>query len=97
MAEFTYGQRREVVEAAETTGRIKDETHEIKGDTSEILERLDGTDALLREVLQELRDTAKQLTRRMDDLEQALVDPKSDAAQKLGLKYASSKKKQIIP
>ncbi len=97
MAEFTYSQRREVVDAAGTTNKIKRETRDIKDDTGKILDRLDSTDALLREVLEEVRDTAQQLTRRMDVLEQALIDPKSDAAEKLGLKYTSSKKKQIIP
>lgn len=59
---------------------IDDNTRATARNTERIAEAME-------ELVKEMRNMGEQMTRRMDTLEQAIADPKSDAAQALAKKY----------
>lgn len=71
----------------ERLGEVRDACRATAKNTEQIVKALQAGNETTRALVEEIRSLSDQLTRRIDLIEEAIADPKSDAAKTLHDKY----------
>lgn len=69
------------------------QTRELKEQNEKILRLLQGMDERMKAQEDMIREQGEEMTRRMDELEEAVFNPKSAAAEKMRRKYGGQQGK----